>query len=84
MKKFIKLVDWRKFFKLWGIGTLILCVLYLISLSNESNVFPENLYVVPLVSGLWALMLLLSASSDYMMYLMRIKYNEKNNKHIDS
>ena len=85
MKKFIKLVDWRKFFKFWGVGTLILGVLYIISVANGSNVFPENLYIVPFVSGLWAFMLILSASSEYVMYLMRIKHNEKiKNAHINT
>jgi hypothetical protein len=71
MKKFIRMIDWRKFFKLMYVGFAILCILYLISLANGHNTFPTGVWVIPIVSGLWLLLLSVAAVSDYLRYLRK-------------
>ena len=63
MKKFFKLIDWKKFFRYELYSFLIIGVLYLASLTRGDNIFPENLYVVFLIPGLFGVMMILKTHS---------------------
>jgi len=57
---FFKSINWKKFIK-WVL--LVAIVLILINISNPHPMW----WMVPTVTGLWSLLLLLKAHSDYMM-----------------
>ncbi len=77
MKKLLKSIDWRKFLRYEIYCFLIVTALYAGSLLNGRNTFPEHVSVIPIVMGLWGVMLMLSTISDYMLYKSR-----KNGKEI--
>lgn len=76
MKDFLKVINWKKFWKYELIAILIVGVLYLNSLWQGNNIFPENLYVIALIPGLFAFMMILKTVNTYRLQ----KYNEKLNK----
>jgi hypothetical protein len=66
MKEFFKRVDWKKFVKYEVYCFMIVTILYANSILCNRNVFPENIYVIPLTVGLFAIMLILKANSVYL------------------
>ena len=58
MKKFFKLIDWKRFFKYELYALLIVGALYSASLLRGDNIFPENLYVVFLITGAFGFMMI--------------------------
>jgi fatty acid desaturase len=64
MKKFINSINWKKFFKveLWCIGILLFFYF------TSPNKFPHNFYAVPIISGLFGIMLLVKAHTIYLLH----------------
>jgi len=71
MKKFVRMVDWRKFFNLTYGGFIVLLMLYLVSLAAGRNVFPENVWTVFGVVVAWPMLLMVSTFSEYLMFLSK-------------
>ena len=59
MKKFFKLIDWKKFLKYELYCILIVGALYFASVMRGDNVFPENVFVVLIIPGLFGFMMIL-------------------------
>ena len=66
MKKFLKRIDWKKFLKYELISFAIVGALYLNSLYNGKNVFPENLHVIFVIPLIFAFMMLLKTHTVMM------------------
>jgi hypothetical protein len=66
MKDFIKRVDWKKFVKYEVYCFMIVTILYANSILCNRNVFPENIYVIPLTVVLFAILLILKANISYL------------------
>ena len=73
MKKFLKRIDWKKFLKYELISFAIVGALYLNSLYNGKNVFPENLHVIFVIPVIFAFMMLLKAHT----HALEEKFNQK-------
>ena len=73
MKKFFKLINWRKFWKYELYAFLILAALYANSIHAGRNIFPENLYVVFLIPAIFAVMMLLKTHT----VMMEKKFTKK-------
>lgn len=71
MLKFIKRINWKKFWKYELYCFLFVGLLYV----SSQNVFPENVYTIFLIPSIFGVMLLLGAHSDYL-----IKKDKKNEK----
>ena len=71
MKKFVRMVDWRKFSNLTYGGFIVLLMLYLVSLATGRNVFPENVWTAFGVVVAWPTLLLVSTFSEYLMFLYK-------------
>jgi hypothetical protein len=54
---------------------LVLAALYAGSLLNGRNTFPQHIFMIPVIMGLWGVMMILSAVSDHMIY--KSKNNDK-------
>lgn len=67
---FFKSINWKKFTK-WVLAVPL--VLILLNLINPHPTW----FIVPTISGLWALLLLVSAHSDYIMHRPKIKMSLK-------
>lgn len=65
MKKFLKRVSWKKFFKYELITLLIIGALYANSVFQGKNIFPENFYIVFLIPVIFGFMMLLKAHTRY-------------------
>ena len=59
MKKFFKLIDWKKFLKYELYCILIVGALYFASVMRGDNVFPENVFVVLIIPGLFGVMMII-------------------------
>jgi len=59
MKNFIKQINWKKFWKYELISFLIVGLLYLNSVVQGRNDFPQNFYIVFLIPAIFAFMMLL-------------------------
>jgi len=73
MKKFLKKIDWKKFLKYELICFGVVGALYFNSVFQGNNVFPENLYVIFLIPGIFAFMMLLKTHT----VLMETKFTRK-------
>jgi hypothetical protein len=74
MKNFIKSVDWKKFLRYMLYFFVVVTALYIGSLMNGRNIFPENLRIVFLTTAGWGVMLSISAFTDYL--ILKSKQNK--------
>lgn len=73
MKDFLKRINWKKF-SLYS----IICFGFLLLLYISSdNVYPNNFYALPVITGLFMITLLVNAYSTYL-----TRKNTHNNEHI--
>jgi hypothetical protein len=75
-KEYLGLIDWKKFWKveIWCI--VIVTLFYLLSLVKcKGNVFPENLWSIPVISILFMILLFVKSFIEYLERLMK-KSNE--------
>ena len=63
--QFFKRIDWKKFIKYEVYCFLIVTVLYVFSVARKANVFPENIYVIPLITGIFGVMMLLKSHTAF-------------------
>jgi hypothetical protein len=66
MKNFIKRVDWKRFWRFELYSFIIIMVLYLNSLGNGRNTFPENIYIIPLFPVFFGLAMLIRTHIEYL------------------
>jgi preprotein translocase subunit SecY len=59
---------------------IIVGALYIGSLINGRNIFPKNVYIVPLTTAGWSVILILSAIADYLMVKSKQNKNGGNRR----
>jgi len=73
MKNFIGMVDWKRFIRYEFCCFLIVTALYLVSVGNGLNVFPENIYVIPLGILFIGVAILLKTLIEYLDWKRKTK-----------